>query len=126
MVRRMPLRRRLALLSVAALLAAPGTALAQGGGAGDDQYEDPFAGEDQGQTQRPDPAPTPEPQSAAPAPEAQAPAAEPAQPGATAQAPAAAPAQLPYTGFDPGFVLGAGAVLLSGGVALRLRVRARP
>ena len=111
------------MLAVAALLAAPGTALAQGG-AGDDQYEDPFAGEDQGQTQQPEATATPAPEAQAPAPTAQAPAAEPAQPSAPAQAPAAAP-QLPYTGFDTAFVLGAGSVLLAGGIALRLRVRAR-
>ena len=119
----MQLRRRLALLSVAALLAAPGTALGQGG-AGDDQYEDPFAGDDQGQTQEPEATATPAPQAPAPAPAAEAPATEPAQPVAPAQAPAAAP-QLPYTGFEAAFPLGAGAVLLASGVALRLRVRAR-
>ena len=40
---------RLALLAVAALLAAPGAAAGQN--AGDDQYQDPFAGEDQQQAQ---------------------------------------------------------------------------
>jgi hypothetical protein len=44
MVRRMPvLRRRLAALAAAALLATPSAALAQS--AGDEQYEDPFAGQ---------------------------------------------------------------------------------
>ena len=114
------LRLRIAALAVAGLLAAPAAAVGQS--AGDDQYQDPFAGEDQSQSQ-PDPEPAepqPEPAPADPAaPAAEAPAAAPAQ------APAGQPAQLPYTGFDAGLIVLAGAVLLAGGVALRLRVRAR-
>jgi LPXTG-motif cell wall-anchored protein len=116
------LRRRIAALAVAGLLAAPSAAMGQS--AGDDQYQDPFAGEDQSQTQ-PEPEPAePEPAPADPAAPPPEPAAE-APPPAPAQAPAGQPAQLPYTGFDAGLIVLAGAVLLAGGVALRLRVRAR-
>jgi LPXTG-motif cell wall-anchored protein len=113
----MPRHRRIAALAVAALLAAPGAAGAQN--AGDDQYQDPFAGEEQEQTQQPEQEPAAPAQEPA-APEAQAPPADaapaaPAQPGQ--------PAQLPYTGSDAAVLLAAGTVLLAGGVALRLRVR---
>jgi hypothetical protein len=117
------LRRRLAAVVAAALLAAPATALGQS--AGDDQYEDPFAGEDQGQTQEPAPTATPAP--AEPAPAAPAPAAPAAQPTPVPAAPepGAQPAELPRTGLDAAPVLAIGAVLLAGGVALRVRVRER-
>jgi hypothetical protein len=111
-----PPRRRLAALAAAALLAAPAPALAQS--AGDEQYEDPFAGGDQSQ---PEPTATPAP--AEPAPEA--PAAE-ATVEPTAPAPAAEPAsqqQLPRTGLDAAPILAAGTVLLAGGIALRVRLR---
>jgi len=117
------LRRRLAALAAAALLAAPGTALAQS--AGDEQYQDPFAGEEQGESQEPAPTATPAPQEPAPAPEtAPAPAPETAPAPAPAPAPGQ-PAELPRTGLDAAPVLAIGAVLLGGGVALRLRVRER-
>ena len=112
------LRRRLAALAAAALLAAPTTALGQS--AGDDQYEDPFAGDHQEQTQEPAATATPAPAAPAPAEPAQAPESTPAP----APEPGAAPAELPRTGLDTGPVLAIGAVLLAGGVALRLRVRA--
>ncbi len=115
----MPRPRRIAALAVAALLAAPGAAGAQN--AGDDQYQDPFAGEEQEQTQQPEQEPAAPAQEPA-APEAQAPPAD-AAPAAPAQAPAGQPAQLPYTGSDAAVLLAAGTVLLAGGVALRLRVR---
>jgi hypothetical protein len=119
--------RRLAALIAALALAAPAPAAAQS--AGDDQYEDPFAGENGGsaparQQDRepapaaPAPASEPAPQSAPPA--AQAPPAAP-QPAVSAAAPA--PAQLPYTGRDAAPALIAGTLLLAGGVALRLRLR---
>jgi hypothetical protein len=115
------------MVCAALLLAAPASAFAQS--AGDEQYEDPFAGQDQ-QEQPAAPAPTAEPAPAQPAPAAPAPApAAPSQaPGAApapAADPAAQPAELPRTGLDAGLVLALGAVLLAGGVALRLRVRER-
>jgi LPXTG-motif cell wall-anchored protein len=131
MVRRMlASRRRLTALAAAGLLAAaPAPALGQS--AGDDQYEDPFAGEDQqeqpapdpdtpvddgGGTDTPEPAVTPEPLLD---PNAQEPAAESGPPATAAQE------QLPNTGADAAAVLLAGSILLAGGVALRLRVRER-
>jgi LPXTG-motif cell wall-anchored protein len=95
-------------LSCAALLAVPASAVA--GGAGDDQYQDPFA----------DPAP----QAEAPAQQQQeqAPAAAPETPAPQAQAaPAASGTALPRTGTDAGLTaLGGGALLLAG-LALRRR-----
>jgi hypothetical protein len=120
------------LLATAAVALTPGTALAQG--AGDDQYADPFAGEAPRATATPEPAPPAAPPAEA-APEDDFGVAEPefsSEPQSPPAAPQAAPvaaaaqapeAQLPYTGADAGLVGAAGAVLLAGGVALRLRVR---
>jgi hypothetical protein len=115
------LRRRLAALTAAALLAAPSAALGQS--AGDEQYEDPFAGDEQSQpqSQEPEPTATPAPQEPAPEPTAPAPVPE----TAPSPEPGAEPAELPRTGLDAGPVIAVGAVLLAGGVALRLRVRER-
>ena len=116
-------RPRLAAIAVAALLVAP--ASAPGQSAGDEQYQDPFANEDQGQSQGGgSKAP------AAPAPPASSEPAAPAAPAAQAPEPAAqsgpaAQAQLPYTGAEVGAVLLAGSVLLAGGIALRIRLRER-
>ena len=128
-VRAMPgYRRRLAALVATGLLAAPAHALGQS--AGDDQYEDPFAGEQQGQSE----GGGSEEEPSAPA----APTPEPAAPGSTAldaepelqPAPESGPVpasqpQLPRTGADTGGIVVAGALLLAGGVALRLRLRER-
>jgi outer membrane biosynthesis protein TonB len=120
-----PPRRRLAALVAATLLAAPAPALAQS--AGDEQYEDPFAGENQSQPE-PTPTPTPTPAPAEPEPATSAPApestAEPTAP-APAAAPASQPQQLPRTGLEAVPILAAGAVMLAGGVALRVRLRER-
>ena len=109
----------LAALAIA-LLALPAAALAQS--AGDEQYEDPFAGENQSQ---PEATATPAP--ATPVPDATAP--EPTAPESTAPSPAAEPAsgqpELARTGFDAVPFLVAGAVLLAAGIALRVRLRAR-
>jgi LPXTG-motif cell wall-anchored protein len=119
--------RRLAALIAALALAAPASAAAQS--AGDDQYEDPFAGENRG----PEPAPEQQQGGAgqdAPA-EGGVPLAEPElqrvpDPASAAPQPDAAPAstQLPYTGTGAAPILIAGTVMLAGGVALRLRLRA--
>ena len=112
------IRRRLAVLAAAGLLAAPAPALGQS--AGDEQYEDPFAGENQSQgggSQEPAAPASPEP-TAPPAP-----AAESASSGQGTEP--AAQTELPYTGADAGAVLLAGSLLLAGGIALRVRLRER-
>jgi hypothetical protein len=124
----MRIRHGLAPAAVALVLAVPSAAYAQG--AGDDQYTDPFSGSSQ-------PTPTATPRSSAPqatatpAPAAPAPAQSSAAPAATAapapaqaSAPAAGPT-LPYTGVDAWIPGLSGALLLAGGVALRLRLRDR-
>jgi len=105
----------------AALALLPATAAAQG--AGDDQYSDPFAGEEEAQpTATPRaPAATPAPaQPSQPAQPAPAQTAAPSQP-----APAAAPAAptLPYTGAEEWLVAAGGALLLGAGITLRVRLR---
>jgi LPXTG-motif cell wall-anchored protein len=106
-------------VSCAGLALAAPSAHAQGQGAGDDQYADPFSGQA---------TPTATPRAtAAPA----APAQSSAAPAATATA-APPPAQassaaggptLPYTGVDAWIPGLSGALLLGGGVALRRRLR---
>jgi hypothetical protein len=124
----MPQRRRLAVLAAALALVAAGpavpSAIAQS--AGDDQYEDPFAGQDQEQDQAQE---EPEATAPAPAPDESTPA-TPAPTESTPPAPAAEPAssqqpELPRTGLDAAPILAIGAVLLGGGIALRVRLRAR-
>ena len=117
--------RRIVSLTAALLaLALPGAALAQT--PGDDQYTDPFGGDNQEQPSSPSqdeatPTPTPAPETPAPAP---APAAAPA-PATTSQTTADPSAQLPRTGGDPLPFAVAGFWLVLGGVALRARVRLR-
>jgi Meckel syndrome type 1 protein len=126
----MPVSRRcLAALVAAGLLAAPAPALGQS--AGDEQYQDPFAGEDQEQPSSSPDEPVQDDGGGATEPAAPAP-----DPAATGQEPAPAPApaesapetaaqpELPRTGADAGAVLLAGSILLAGGVALRIRLRA--
>jgi hypothetical protein len=110
------------LAAVLALVAAgPAAPAALAQSAGDDQYEDPFAGQDPGGSEE---EPQPEPEAPAPAPEAPAPAPEaPATPEsgpASSQQP-----ELPRTGLDAAPILAIGAVLLGGGIALRVRLRER-
>jgi LPXTG-motif cell wall-anchored protein len=93
------------------VLALPGSALA--GGAGDDQYQDPF--EDPPAESAPE-STTPEPE-AAPAPQSDAQAA-PAQAAPSTQA--AAPT-LPRTGAEAGLTALGGGVLVLAGLALRRR-----
>jgi hypothetical protein len=114
-------RRRIAMLTVALVLAARGAAFAQS--AGDEQYEDPFAGDDQEQA-TPTPAPAPDtPVSSDDGTQATA-QATPAPAPASGSA-AAAQEQLPRTGNDPFLPAVAGFWLLIGGVALRAKVRVR-
>jgi LPXTG-motif cell wall-anchored protein len=121
---------RIACLLAAAALALPATAWGQS--AGDEQYEDPFApapgqtdqegstgGGDTGSSDggssgggTVEPAPTAAPEVA--------PAAPPATTTTTA-----AEQELPRTGADAGLLALAGAVLLAGGVALRVKLSAR-
>jgi len=123
-------RRRLATFAAAVLLAAPSPALAQS--AGDDQYEDPFAGENQGGGSGEPAAPEPS-APAAPAPDvpdtgtaAPDTGADAPDIGTAAQesgpAPAAQP-QLPYTGAKTGAVMLAGSIMLAAGLVLRVRLR---
>lgn len=102
-------------MAVAAVLFALLPAAAAAQSAGDEQYEDPLAG--QQESEQPQPTATPAP--AAPAPDAdsaQAPAPAPAP-----ATPSAGAAQLPRTGADPLLAALAGAFLLASGAALRLR-----
>jgi hypothetical protein len=117
-------RRRLAALIAVLALAAPASSAAQS--AGDDQYEDPFAGENGGSApSRQQPAPAAAAPESEPAPQPAAPAAQaaPAAPQPAVSAAAPARTQLPYTGRDAAPALIAGTLLLAGGVALRLRLR---
>ena len=124
--------RVLALLAALLVLAgAPAVAAAQS--AGDDQYVDPFAGQDAGggggsSGGQSGSSPSSDAPSAS-APSASAPSAS--APSSSATAPAASPApattapvstQLPYTGTATALRALLGAVLLLAGVALRLRV----
>jgi LPXTG-motif cell wall-anchored protein len=117
----MALQRRLATLTVALVLAAPGAAFAQS--AGDEQYEDPFGGDDQEQAT---PTPTPAPDTPVSSDDGtQAAAQATPTPTPAAGSEAAAQEQLPRTGNDPILPAVAGFWLLLGGVALRAKVRVR-
>jgi hypothetical protein len=115
-----PSRRRLAALAAATLLAAPAPALAQS--AGDEQYEDPFAGENQSQ---PEPTATPAPAASAPAASAPEAGTEPSAPASAALPASQQQPLLPRTGLDAAPILAAGVVLLAAGITLRVRVRER-
>ncbi len=103
--------RRLVPVTCALALTLPATAFA--GGAGDDQYQDPFADQStQSQT-------APAPQDPAPAQQS----APQASSGSAAAAPSVSPATpaLPRTGADAGVIAAGGGVLLLAGLALRRR-----
>jgi LPXTG-motif cell wall-anchored protein len=103
--------RRLVPLTCALALAFPASALAQG--AGDDQYQDPFA--DQSPQTQSSPAPQSSGQSEQAAPQSSSGSAA-AAPSATSAAPA-----LPRTGADAGLAAAGGGLLLLAGLALRRR-----
>jgi hypothetical protein len=117
-------RRIAAVLAVLAVGIAPGAALAQSGGAGDDQYVDPIGGNSQqhngggskgsgssgGTATGPSLSATPTLTASS------------SQPAATT--PVASSAQtLPRTGLDVGVVAAIGLALVLAGVAVRLRLR---
>jgi LPXTG-motif cell wall-anchored protein len=113
----MPNRPLAAVLSALLLLSAPTAALAQS--AGDDQYEDPFAG--QGDPSGSGGEPT---APAAPAPDTStAPATTSAEADASASA-GEARSELPRTGAEAALIAMLGSGLLLAGTGLRLRVRA--
>lgn len=102
-----------------AILAAPSAALAQS--AGDEQYQDPFGGDDSGQSSDDQGSSSSGSTTAQAAP---TPTAVPAAPSATtAQTRESAAKQLPRTGGDPITPAVAGFWLVLGGVALRARLR---
>jgi LPXTG-motif cell wall-anchored protein len=109
--------RILVVLGLVVLVFALAGAPAWAQSAGDEQYDDPFAGqEDQGSSAQPAPTATP-----APAPAA-APAAQQAAPAQAA--PTASAAQLPRTGAETLLTALAGVGLVMAGVGLRLRLPA--
>jgi hypothetical protein len=116
-----PARRRIAaVLAVLAVGVAPGAALAQSGGAGDDQYVDPIGGNGQqqgnnGSNTSSGGSSTGPALSNTPALSAQA---------SPSAAPAATSGQtLPRTGLDAGVIAALGLTQLVAGAALRRRLR---
>lgn len=122
----MPPVRTAALALCAAALALPGAAHAQSGGAGDQQYADPFGAQTSGG--KPRAGKTPPPPSASnglsQSPDLGASGSQ-GTTGSTgappSHAPATAPGQLPNTGHDPRLLTLAGLALLLAGIGLRLR-----
>jgi len=109
-------RNAIGVLLTVAVLATPATAAGQG--AVDEQYRDPFAGRDNGDSQTAEPAPT-EDTAPSTAPAAQSPSGAAAESAAT---PSGA-AELPRTGL-PGAPLAIAALAFVGaGLALRRRLR---
>jgi LPXTG-motif cell wall-anchored protein len=111
--------RRIAVLLAAVTIAlAPTAALAQSGGAGDDQYVDPFGSNGQQQSGGSSGSGGSSTQPSLPS----TPSATASSGQATAAAPATSSRQLPRTGADAVVVAAIGAVLLLAGVALRRRL----
>lgn len=122
----MPASHRIAaLLATAAVAVASAPALAQSGGAGDQQYVDPFSGQSQQpskpKTSKRSTTTTPAP---APAPAVSGSSTSGTGTSSTTADPTSSSAQtLPRTGMDAGFVAAIGLALLLTGVALRVRLR---
>jgi hypothetical protein len=115
-------RARIACLLTTAFLALPASAFAQS--AGDEQYQDPFGGDDQQQSSGDQGSSSGSDSSSGSAGTTTAQAAPTAAPvAAAAQASTPAAPQLPRTGGDPIMPAVAGFWLLLGGVALRARLR---
>jgi len=117
-----PARRCIAALAAAvALAAAPGAAFAQNGGAGDEQYSDPFQG-----TQAPKTTPKSKPTPVKPVPhqqvqpQTQTQAQQPAAPQPTATT-GGGSGELPRTGLDLAPLALAGIALVAAGLLLRRR-----
>jgi LPXTG-motif cell wall-anchored protein len=103
-----------AVLAAALALGVPAPAFAQS--AGDDQYRDPFAGEEEapdsgGENTAPAPAPAPSPAPAAPT------GSTPVEPVATTAG------ELPRTGAEEAWIAAAGLLLLAAGTGLRRTAR---
>jgi LPXTG-motif cell wall-anchored protein len=114
---------RLATLLAALVLALTVPTAALGQGAGDDQYTDPF-GSGQNDSAE-EPAQDPDTPTSSDDEPSAAPAPAPTASAAPSQESAGGQDQLPYTGSDAGLLALGGALLLAGGVALRLRLRGR-
>lgn len=109
------------LLVTLALAATPGIAAAQSGGAGDEQYQDPFSGQQGSGGSKGSGGSL----GSAPPAASAAPTSTSSSPSATPAAVPALPGELARTGLDLRIVLGAGLVLLIGGLALRRRTDGR-
>ena len=117
----MPARRRIAAaLAVLAVALSPAAALAQSGGAGDDQYVDPFgASQPHKKHSSPSKTTTTGPTLSS-TPTLSAQTSQSSSPSAPA---VQDPQTLPRTGLDVGWVAAIGIALLLAGAALRLRLR---
>jgi LPXTG-motif cell wall-anchored protein len=102
---------------ILAVALVPAAALAQNG-AGDEQYQDPFAGGSSQPAAKPKPKPQPTQQQSQPAQQATP---QPTTTASSSQQPAARSGELPRTGFDLVPVALAGAALVAAGLALRRR-----
>ncbi|HYH58120.1 MAG TPA: LPXTG cell wall anchor domain-containing protein [Thermoleophilaceae bacterium] len=111
---------KIAALATTALLAAAPAAIAQG--AADEQYRDPFAGQNDGDTPSEQPAEEPAPTGGeAPAPTAPAPTTTAPAPTTGAEPVATTAGELPRTGLPAIGTVALGVVMLAGGFALRRR-----
>lgn len=109
---------RIAVLLTSLALAVPGVALAQNG-AGDEQYQDPFGSQQSGSSTGSGSGSSGSLGQAPPS------AGSPVAPQGAASAPAPLPGELARTGGDIRIVVGAGIVLLIGGLVLRRRADGR-